>query len=450
MNIKALKEERNGLIQELDQLSAKISAEKRRMTEQEVARVTEINEQRSKLDAEIEAAEIIERSKGNPTPIYGGGDEGESKEIEKIYRSVNFGDVLNGVNSRGMSKEIAALHELGQEENKIAGGDLNVDSRSVLVPTGFFAYQAQKRAEKRAAQTAGTNSAGGFLVPTIVGSIVDFLKPRMILGEAGATFMGNLSGNIQFPVDSALGVASYNTETGDAAELASTFSALTMSPKRLTAYTDISWQLKRQSSQDVSNWVMDKLLNAIAIGWERAAIKGGGSNEPTGILANSSVPVFYAGNAASNSTNADGAFLTYQDVLNLMGSVEGNDAFNFKYITNNKVKAKLMGTPVQTSGVEGNFVVDKLIPNVLAGSPALYSSNVPSNLSKGASSGILSALIAGDFSYLMLGQWGAIEVTVDPYTQGLKGTDRIIACAYTDALVQKPTAFALIKDAKTA
>jgi len=195
---------------------------------------------------------------------------------------------------------------------------------------------------------------------------------------------------------------------------------------------------------------MDKLLNAIASGWERAAIKGGGSNEPTGILANSSVPVFYAGNAASNSTNADGAFLVYQDILNLMGSVEGADAFNLKYITNNKVKSKLMGTPVQTSGVEGNFIVDKLIPNVLAGSPALYSSNVPSNLSKGASSGILSALIAGDFSYLMLGQWGAIEVTVDPYTQGLKGTDRIIVCAYTDALVQKPTAFALIKDAKTA
>lgn len=446
MNIKALKEERNGLVQELDQLSAKISAEKRRMTEQEVARVTEINEQRSKLDAEIEALEVIERSKGNLAPVYGGGDEGERKEIESVYRKVNFSDVLNGVNSRGMSKEVEALHELGKEENKIAGGDLNVDSRSVLVPTGFFQYQAQKRA----AQTAGTNSAGGFLVPTIVGSIVDFLKPRMILGEAGATFMGGLSGNIQFPVDSALGVASYNTETGDAAELASTFSALTMSPKRLTSYTDISWQLKRQSSQDVSNWVMDKLLNAIAIGWERAAIKGGGSNEPTGILANSSVPVFYAGNAASNSTNADGAFLVYQDILNLMGSVEGADAFNLKYITNNKVKSKLMGTPVQTSGVEGNFIVDKLIPNVLAGSPALYSSNVPSNLSKGASSGILSALIAGDFSYLMLGQWGAIEVTVDPYTQGLKGTDRIIACAYTDALVQKPTAFALIKDAKTA
>lgn len=446
MNIKALKEERNGLVQELDQLSAKISAEKRRMTEQEVARVTEINEQRSKLDAEIEALEIIERSKGNPAPVYGGGDEGERKEIESVYRKVNFSDVLNGVNSRGMSKEVEALHELGKEENKIAGGDLNVDSRSVLVPTGFFQYQAQKRA----AQTAGTNSAGGFLVPTIVGSIVDFLKPRMILGEAGATFMGGLSGNIQFPVDSALGVASYNTETGDAAELASTFSALTMTPKRLTSYTDISWQLKRQSSQDVSNWVMDKLLNAIAIGWERAAIKGGGSNEPTGILANSSVPVFYAGNAASNSTNADGAFLVYQDILNLMGSVEGADAFNLKYITNNKVKSKLMGTPVQSSGVEGNFIVDKLIPNVLAGSPALYSSNVPSNLSKGASSGILSALIAGDFSYLMLGQWGAIEVTVDPYTQGLKGTDRIIACAYTDALVQKPTAFALIKDAKTA
>lgn len=446
MNIKALKEERNGLIQELDQLSAKISAEKRRMTEQEVARVTEINEQRSKLDAEIEAHEVIERSKGNLAPVYGVGDEGERKEIESVYRKVNFSDVLNGVNSRGMSKEVEALHELGKEENKIAGGDLNVDSRSVLVPTGFFQYQAQKRA----AQTAGTNSAGGFLVPTIVGSIVDFLKPRMILGEAGATFMGGLSGNIQFPVDSALGVASYNTETGDAAELASTFSALTMSPKRLTSYTDISWQLKRQSSQDVSNWVMDKLLNAIAIGWERAAIKGGGSNEPTGILANSSVPVFYAGNAASNSTNADGAFLVYQDILNLMGSVEGADAFNLKYITNNKVKSKLMGTPVQTSGVEGNFIVDKLIPNVLAGSPALYSSNVPSNLSKGASSGILSALIAGDFSYLMLGQWGAIEVTVDPYTQGLKGTDRIIACAYTDALVQKPTAFALIKDAKTA
>ena len=136
-NIKALKEERNGLVQELDQLSAKISAEKRRMTEQEVARVTEINEQRSKLDAEIEAATILERSKNTPAPVYGAGDQGERNEIEKVYRNVNFMNILDNIDSRSMDANVAALHELGQEENRIAGSDIAHDKRSVLIPTGF-------------------------------------------------------------------------------------------------------------------------------------------------------------------------------------------------------------------------------------------------------------------------------------------------------------------------
>jgi HK97 family phage major capsid protein len=441
-NKKQLIEERNGLLSELNQISEAMTAEKRGFTEAESARVKEIDELRSKLDGQIEAMEIMERSK-QLAPSFGAGSDGEEKELEKVYRNVSFLDVVKSLNSRSVSKEVEALNELGQEENR-QSGNLPSANKGILIPTGYFRHLHDKQVEKR--MNATTGSAGGYTVPTLVGNIVDFLKPRMILGEAGATFMGGLTGNIGFPVDSALAVASYNTETGDAANIDPSFSNLTMSPKRSAAYTDITWQLKQQASQDVSMWVMDKLLNAIAIGWERAAIKGGGSNEPVGILANSSVPVFYAGNAASNSTNANGAALVYQDILNLLASVEGADAFNLKYITNNKVKAKLMGTPVQTGGIEGNFIIDKMVTNVLAGFPALFSSNVPSNLTKGTSS-TLSALIAGDFSHLLLGQWGAIELTLDNYTQALKGTDRIIVSAYTDALVDRPTAFALIKDA---
>ena len=46
----------------------------------------------------------------------------------------------------------------------------------------------------------------------------------------------------------------------------------------------------------------------------------------------------------------------------------------------------------------------------------MVSNNVPSNLTKGSSSGVCSALIYGNFSDLLIGLFGDSEILVDPYS----------------------------------
>ena len=46
-------------------------------------------------------------------------------------------------------------------------------------------------------------------------------------------------------------------------------------------------------------------------------------------------------------------------------------------------------------------------------------------------------LILGDFSELTIGQWGGIEVLVDPYTQAVNGTVRLVVNSYWDYFVRR-------------
>jgi HK97 family phage major capsid protein len=177
---------------------------------------------------------------------------------------------------------------------------------------------------------------------------------------------------------------------------------------------------------------------------ETAAIKGGGSNEPTGIIANSSVNVTFAGGASSNSTNANGIAPVWADVVNLMKAVENANGEGVAYLTNPKVKAALQTIPRQASGVEGNFIWPAGGAE-LNGYNVATSTLVPSNLSKGTSS-TLSAMIFGDFSKMAIASWGGMELTVDPYSGATAGLTNVVLNAYLDCNLLQPTAFAVCKD----
>jgi HK97 family phage major capsid protein len=177
---------------------------------------------------------------------------------------------------------------------------------------------------------------------------------------------------------------------------------------------------------------------------EKAAIKGGGTNEPTGIISNASVNVAYAGGAANNSVNANGAAAVWADVVNLMKAVENANGEGVAYLTNPLVKAALQTTPRQSSGVEGNFIMPSGA-NELNGYAAAFTTNVPSNLSKGSASD-LSAMIFGDFSKLALASWGGMELTVDPFSGATAGLTNVILNSYLDCNLLQPSAFAVIKD----
>lgn len=432
--IKALKEERGRLLGELSTLQSTIEREARSMADTETNRLSEIEARLGAIKAEVETLEKLQ----NLAAQAAGHSASRSEEKEKsnMAKDYSFKRAIEmAVTGRrdGIEGEFSSI---GAEEFQRSG--VSVSAHSIKIPSQVF--------QRDMTATGGTSgSEGGVNVQTSVGSIIDVLLPRTVLAGLGVQRLSGLIGNLDMPTASTVPSAGWNTENGSATEKSPAFSKITFSPKRLAAYIQVSNQLMLQSSNSIDAYVRNWLLNAMAQSLETAAIKGGGSNEPVGIIANANVNVTFAGGATSNATNANGIAPVWADVVNLMKAVENANGNGVAYITNPLVKAKLQTTARQSSGVEGNFILPSG-GTELNGYNMQTTTLVPSNLSKGSSS-TLSALIFGDFSKMAIASFGGgMELTVDPYSGATAGLTNVVLNAYMDCNLLQPTAFAVCKD----
>jgi HK97 family phage major capsid protein len=417
----------------LSTLQTVIEKEARSMADSETNRLAEIEARLGAIKAEVETLEKLQNLAAQAAGhVASRSEEREKSEMAKEY---SFKRAMNmAITGRREGVE-AEFSSVGSEEFQRSG--VSVSAHSIKIPSEVF--------KRDMSATGGTSgSEGGVNVQTSVGSIIDVLLPKTVLRGLGVQQLSGLVGNLDMPTASTVPSAGWNTENGSATEKSPAFSKITFSPKRLAAYIQVSNQLMLQSSNSIDAYVRNWLLNAMAQSLESAAIKGGGTNEPVGVLANSGVNVVYAGGASSNSTNANGIAPVWADVINLMKAIENSNGTMINYLTNPKVKAALQTIPRQSSGVEGNFIWPAGA-NELNGYGAATTTLVPSNLTKGTSSS-LSALIAGDFSQMMVANWGGLELTVDPYSGATAGLTNVVLNAYMDVNLLQPTAFAVCKD----
>jgi hypothetical protein len=111
------------------------------------------------------------------------------------------------------------------------------------------------------------------------------------------------------------------------------------------------------------------------------------------------------------------------------------------YLTTPGLRGKLKQTQIAT-----NYPLMVWQGNELNGYPATYSNQMPSNLSKGASNGILHAMIFGNWSDLIIGEWGVLEIIVDPYRLKKQGVIEITSFVMIDIGVRYPVSFAAAVD----
>lgn len=294
--------------------------------------------------------------------------------------------------------------------------------------------------------TASGTAKGGNLVATdlLAASFIDVLRNKMVLNTLGAQFLTGLQGNVAIPRKTAASSAYWVAENVAPTEStnAPAFDQVTMTPKTLGAYVDISRRLMLQSSLDIENLVRNDLAASIAVAMDGAAIAGSGTNKPTGVLNTSGI--------GSVTLGTNGGAPTWAMVTNLVREVDIDNALNgaAAFLTNGQVKAKLSNTSKQTSGVEGNFILGPDV-NTLYGYPLVVSQQMPANLSKGSGSN-LSAMIFGVWSELLIGQWSGIDLMADPYTGSNAGTVRIVAFHDCDFAVRHPESFAECNEIITA
>mgnify|MGYP003519926833 FL=1 len=306
------------------------------------------------------------------------------------------------------------------------------ESRGFFVPN-----EVQKRD-----LLVGTPTAGGNTVATdlLASSFIDLLRNKMAVTGLGAKFLTGLVGQIAIPRQTAGATAYWVAENGAPTESQQAFDQVTMTPKTLGAFTDITRKLLLQSSIDVEGLVRNDLATVIAMAIDLAAINGSGaSNQPTGILNTAGI------GSVAGGTN--GLIPTWGNLVDLESqvAVANADLGALGYLTNAKVRGKLKQVS-KVSGQNGFIWEDGTVNGYATG----VSNQVPSNLTKGTASGICSAILFGNFADLIIGQWGNLDIMVDPYTGSTAGTVRVVALQDVDVAVRHAESFAAMKDALTA
>ena len=92
-----------------------------------------------------------------------------------------------------------------------------------------------------------------------------------------------------------------------------------------------------------------------------------------------------------------------------------------------------------------------LIENMMAdGLPVLTSTHLPSNLTKGSSSGVCSAAVLGDFAQCIVAMWGGLDLMLDPYSLSTLGAYRLVGMQDLDIGFRHGQSFAKAEDILTA
>lgn len=286
---------------------------------------------------------------------------------------------------------------------------------------------------------------GPELVETMNLGFADVLRNIPVVSQMGATIMRGLVGNVDIPRMTAGASAGWiATEGGAAAEQTQTLDQVQLRPRDLGAFTDITRRLLLQSDPSAEAVVRNDLQLATAVGIDAGAINGSGaSGQPTGILNTSGIGAADAG--------ANGGALTWDNVTRNFENVAVANALRGRlgWIMSGAAIAHGMRT-VRVSG-QPRYIVEEpqagAFPALMS-FPVGVSENVPSNLTKGTGTS-LTALIMGAFQDVIIGEWGTLDLLVDPFTASSTGTVRIRVLQTIDVQLRYAGAFSATDDINT-
>jgi hypothetical protein len=350
----------------------------------------------------------------------------EKKDLSgfSIMRGLRL--MYEGKDLDGAEKEV---HQIAVEEARANGIAIQGFAVPAFVPK-------EKRGQTVTGQTSATGDQGGLAVATEINSLIEALWEKNFLSEVGATRLAGLVGNQKFLVESTKVTAQEKTEIAELTDDEVLFDDIDMSPNRRGVSVPVSKQSIIQMSIDVQNLVMNSIRKALNKKLNQDAY--------TALAA-----AIVSGNGNLLALGASGAVAEWPDFVQLETIVANNNAekVGMKYLTNTKVRGKAKTTQ-KFSTTNGDPIWEK--GNEVNGYPAVVSNIIPSNLTKGASAGICSAILFGNFEDLYVGMWGGMDFVIDPYTLKKKHSIEITANMFWDVEIARALSFAGIKDALTA
>lgn len=337
------------------------------------------------------------------------------KEIRDINNKLN--KETNKVIKRTMSKfslikavnDIANNRNLDEKSQEVVNAGIAEMRKAGQSYSGQIVLPIEERGNIQA--TVATN--GQEVVAEDKLNILEPLRANLVMAQAGATYMSGLVGNVSIPVYSGSNVG-WAGEVDAATDGAGKFSEVNLEPKRLTAFIDVSKQFLIQDSVSAEEMLKNDIVRAIANELEKTILgnAAGSNTKPAGVF---------------NGVTADTTALDFKGIVDMEQALEDkNVTGNLSFIVAPNVKATLK-TTLKSTGVSGYLMEGGEVDGI-----PVYSTSACT--SKG--------MVLGNFSDYVIGQWGGIDLTVDPYTQAASGKVRLVINAYFDAKPRRAEAFA--------
>lgn len=358
-------------------------------------------------------------------------------------------DALLGFNSHvdGRGYSISRALRAGLEQRwENAGLERDISNlattRSGAVPNGFFVPLGVLARDFN----AGTASQAGNLVEGSIDAarVADPLRNAAMLARLGATFLTGLKSTLSLPRFESATDAAWKDEIEAATALTESTVMGVLTPKRVPVIMVMSRQALLQATPALDVTIARHLTKTILEKVEHGALNGDGtSNSPVGLRSTSGIGSVVGG--------TNGAQLTYAHLADLENKPALADAEETEYagFAVNAATRRWLRTQPRGSGLP--YVWDGG-ERPLLGYRTGVSRTLPSDLTKGTSSGVCSTLCySSDWRELVIGIYGGgVDILLDRVTLADQGKVRIVASVEVGVGVNLPGAFAAMDDALTA
>ena len=397
-NSKELKELRSDLISELESIKVLAETETRDLTKKENEKVDTLLANIDDNDVSITRAEKIEDNL--KIAAASSGAVVSSVDTDKAIRGWSLFKAVNEIRNGGVLTGLEAeMHQQAESE-----------ARKGLQGIGLPTFMSEKRA---------IDQTGSAIAPTSVGAYIDSLAESALYQRVGLQDLGTVAADTVLPIAGGSTVA-WGTEVSAAADGGADFGKVTLTPKRLTGFANISNQLLIQNGAGVEAAVMRDMGRNMATQIDNAmfssASLGGGA--PAAIAAAAGVLTFTESAAAGGAgMNAD-MLTAIQTIANNHG-LDGNLAFVNQWAMYNNLK-----TGVKVANVAASYVDDRLMgyPGFFSSAPAT-AGGPPLTSADG---------IFGDFGRVYFAQFGPSNIIVDQFTEAKSGNVQLVMNNFFD------------------
>jgi HK97 family phage major capsid protein len=339
----------------------------------------------------------------------------EIEEIDKqIEEKRNANNKINKINKRNMENKFRLTKAIEARSNgrsideyaEILEAGKNEMRKSGLSYGGEIVLPLEYRSDI----LAGTSTQGQEIVMEDKFSLLGALRDNLVLTQAGANYITGLVGDVSIPVYAGTSAA-WKGEVVAAADGAGAFSEVTLSPKRLTAYIDVSKQFLAQDSISADQLLMNDMILAVTDKLQETILGAtSGTTQPTGIL---------YGVSDVSGTSRWAKIVEMEKTL-YAAKISGP----YSWICSPGAVALLK----QSSGATAYTPI--IVTNDIMGYPYYNNNAITSN-----------HLVLGNWSDLIIGQWGGFDLVVDPYSVAKEGKVRLVINTYWDAKFRRSTSY---------